>query len=332
MSNNSNFIKKANESSSFLSESKILSQISNIGKSVIISVENLLYFQEHYELIKRLIEKVKISNFSWITINNDGTYTEKNLGNPTEINQVTIINIINEELKNYKGQSFVVNNGIKFLYSDGKINEEVDSCLEKNKSMQERLKVLHPVSELNEVFEHFKVNCKHQKKYYDKCFSHHKIIKKEIKEQELRNILMKYLQKNMQGEVSIEFCTDYLNDEESVDIYLNDGKQRAIIEVKFSFEEKYYEGKTFYKPIKKIEQGIEQLNKYAIHLAKDTRLVDYGYVYMFYITDMEETEIDKKIDDKVRELEKIFSKDLASIFEGVKTNNMKVWGIDCKKI
>ena len=47
---------------------------------------------------------------------------------------------------------------------------------------------------------------------------------------------------------------------------------------------------------------------------------------------MEETEIDKKIDDKVRELEKIFSKDLASIFEGVKTNNMKVWGIDCKKI
>lgn len=211
------------------------------------------------------------------------------------------------------------------MYSNGEINEELDSCLEKTKSMQEKLKVLYPVSELNEVFEHFKVNCRYKKEYYEECFSYDKVIKKEIKEKELRNILMKYLKKNMKGEVSIEFCTNYLNDEESVDIYLYDGTQRAIIEVKFSFERKYYEGKTFYNIFSRIKDGINQLNKYAIHLAKDSRLVDYGYVYMFYIKDMEDNQIEKQISDDIRVLEKTFSKDLLSIFQGVKTNNMKTW-------
>lgn len=324
MSNNS-FIQQASESSPFLSESKILSQIANMKKAVIISMNDLLYFQKYYSLIKSLIERAKVSNFLWITINYDGTYIEKNLGNPKELKQATIINIVEKNLKNYKGYSFIVNNGIKYLYSNGEINEELDSCLEKTKSMQEKLKVLYPVSELNEVFEHFKVNCRYKKEYYEECFSYDKVIKKEIKEKELRNILMKYLKKNMKGEVSIEFCTNYLNDEESVDIYLYDGTQRAIIEVKFSFERKYYEGKTFYNIFSRIKDGINQLNKYAIHLAKDSRLVDYGYVYMFYIKDMEDNQIEKQISDDIRVLEKTFSKDLLSIFQGVKTNNMKTW-------
>ncbi len=323
------FIQQASESSPFLSESKILSQIASMGKAVIISMDDLLYFQKYYLSIKVLIERAKVSNFLWIIINSDGTCTEEKLGNPKEINQSTIINIVEEKLKTYKGHSFIVNDGIEFLYSDGKINEEVDSCLEKNKKMQERLKILHPVSELNEVFEHFKINCRHKKEYYDECFSHDKVIKKEVREQELRNILMKYLQNNMRGEVSVEFCTDYLNDEESVDIYLNDGNQRAIIEVKFSFEKKYYEGKTFYNIFTRIEDGINQLNKYAIHLAKDSRLVDYGYVYMFYIKDMAENQIEKEINDKIGVLKESFSSELYSIFAGVKTNDMKAWCSQC---
>lgn len=326
---NRDFIQQASESSSFLSESKILSQISSMGKAVIISMDDLSYFQKHYRNIKDLIEKTKVSNFLWITINSDGSYNEEKLGNPKEINQVTIINIVEEKLRTYKGHSFIVNDGIEFLYSDGKINEELDSCLEKNKKMQERLKILHPVSELNEVFEHFKINCRHKKEYYDECFSHDKVIKKEVKEQELRNILMKYLQNNMRGEVSVEFCTDYLNDEESVDIYLNDGNQRAIIEVKFSFIKKYYEGKTFYNIFTRIEDGINQLNKYAIHLSKDSRLVDYGYVYMFYINDMAKSQIENKINEKIGVLKESFSSELHSIFEGVKINDMKAWFSQC---
>ena len=83
MSNNS-FIQQASESSPFLSESKILSQIANMKKAVIISMNDLLYFQKYYSLIKSLIERAKVSNFLWITINYDGTYIEKNLGNPKE--------------------------------------------------------------------------------------------------------------------------------------------------------------------------------------------------------------------------------------------------------
>lgn len=320
------FIQQASKSSPFLSESKILAQIDSMRKAVIISMDDLLYFQKYCRDIKVLIERVKVSNFLWITINSDGSFTEENLGNPKEINQSTIINIVEEKLKTYKGYSFVVNDGIKFLYFEGKINEEVDSCLEKNKKMQERLNILYTVSELNEVFEHFKVNCRHKKEYYAECFSHDKVIKKEVRERELRNMLKKYLQNNMRGEVSVEFCTDYLNDEESVDIYLNDGNQRAIIEVKFSFEKKYYEGKTFYNIFTRIEDGIKQLNKYAIHLAKDSRLVDYGYVYMFYIKDMDENQIMKEINDKIGGLKESFSSELYSIFSGVKINDMKAWG------
>lgn len=326
---NKDFIQQANKSSPFLSESKILSQIASMEKAVIISMDDLSYFQKYYLNIKTIIERSKVSNFLWITINSDGTCTEEKLGNPKEINQVTIINIVEEKLKTYKGHSFIVNDGIKFLYSHGKINEELDSCLEKSLKMQERLKILQPVSELNEVFEHFKINCRHKKEYYDKCFSHDKVIKKEVREQELRNILMEYLKNHMRGEVSVEFCTDYLNDEESVDIYLNDGTQRAIIEVKFSFEKKYYEGKTFYNIFTRIEDGINQLNKYAIHLAKDARLVDYGYVYMFYIQDMTENQIDNEINDKIEVLKESFSSELYSIFAGVRTNDMKAWYSQC---
>lgn len=81
----------------------------------------------------------------------------------------------------------------------------------------------------------------------------------------------------MRGEVSVEFCTDYLNDEESVDIYIYDGCQRAIIEVKFSLPEKYYAGSTHYSITARTGDGIKQLDKYARHLAKDGRLVDFGY-------------------------------------------------------
>ena len=40
---------------------------------------------------------------------------------------------------------------------------------------------------------------------------------------------------------------------------------------------------------------------------------------------MEDNQLEKKISDNIRILKKTFSKDLLSIFQGVKTNNMKTW-------
>ena len=276
---NRNFLQQASESSSFLSESKILSQIAGMGKAVIISMDDLSYFQKYYINIKDLIEKAKTSIFLWITINSDGSYNEEKLGNPKEINQATIINIVEEKLKTYKGHSFIVNDGIEFLYSYGKINEELDSCLEKNKKMQERLKILHPVSELNAVFEHFKINCRYKKEYYDECFSHDKVIKKEVREQELRNILMKYLQNNMRGEVSVEFCTDYLNDEESVDIYwlyVKCGGEKSSITLRYSKLNKLFQVVEFFYPI-----AYPFYNFYLVIFTLNKSII---YIIFLYIT------------------------------------------------
>lgn len=164
------------------------------------------------------------------------------------------------------------------------------------------------------------------KTYYDMCFNENGKVKAEIKEQELRNILLQYLNKNMQGEVAVEFCTSYVNDEESVDIYVNDGKQRAIIEVKFSLPEKYYEGATNYSLSQRVGDGIKQLDKYALHLAKDARLVDYGYVFVFYMSDLKTETICNRIDKKVAEVMQESSEELHSIFSGVETSDMKMWG------
>ncbi len=126
--------------------------------------------------------------------------------------------------------------------------------------------------------------------------------------------------------MSVEFCTDYLNDEESVDIYIYDGSQRAIIEVKFSLPKKYYAGSTHYSITTRTGDGIKQLDKYARHLAKDGRLVDFGYVYMFYMSDLKEETLKSRIDRKTNEMLRELSDELNSIFDGVEINDMKCWG------
>ena len=183
------------------------------------------------------------------------------------------------------------------------------------------------MSDLREVFENFYSACKYQKGFYEYCFENGRMIKAEIKEQELRNLLMKYLNQKVKGDVQSEFCTDYYNDEESVDIYLNDGIERAIIEVKFSFEKKYYLGSTYYNFGKRVGAGMSQLDKYAKHLAKDKRQVDYGYVYMFYCNDMTEEQVKQEISDQQNELRENLSPDFYSIYKSTITNNMLQWAI-----
>ena len=208
-----------------------------------------------------------------------------------------------------------------------KVDENNNSCFQKTRTMQAKLDVLKPISGIREVFAHFIVECVYKKDNYNICFDYLSgKVKAEIKEQDLRNILLQYLEKNMRGEVSVEFCTDYLNDEESVDIYIYDGCQRAIIEVKFSLPEKYYAGSTHYSITARTGDGIKQLDKYARHLAKDGRLVDFGYVYMFYMSDVKKETLMSRIDNKTNELLRGLSDELNSIFDGVEMNDMKCWG------
>lgn len=320
------FLSKASESNSLISESKILSQLGGLGKAIIISMDKLEYFSNYYLQIKDSIEKIRKSQLYHIKIEGDGRCEIEDLGNRDK-SEAEIINLVDKRFKTYKGYCFVVDSGMQYLYVDGKIDQNIITCLEKTKSMQKKLQLLRPVSCIKEVFAHFKVDCGYLQEYYELCFnkSNNKV-KQGIKEQELRNILLQYLSKKMQGEVSVEFCTDYSNDEESVDIYVNDGNQRAIIEVKFSLPSKYYEGPTHYSLSTRTGDGIKQLDKYARHLSKDGRLVDYGYVYMFYISDLKEETVKLRINKKVREIMTEVSNELHSIFAGVEINDMKCWG------
>lgn len=323
------FLSKAKHSSSFISESKILSKLSELDKAIIISMDDLEYFNKYYMQIKDSVEKIKKSRFYHIEMNDKGICQVQDIDS-REISEAQIINYVKNEFENFTGYCFVVNSGMQYLYKDGKIDHSIMNCLQKTKSMKEKLEILKPVSSIKEVFEHFKIECKYSEDYYNRCFDvNEKKVKEEIKEQELRNILMLYLAKQMQGEVAVEFCTDYFNDEESVDIYLNDGIQRAIIEVKFALTKKYYAGSTFYSVGARTGDAIRQLDKYAKHLSKDARLVDFGYVYMFYINDLKDGIVNKRIEESTEKAMSEVSNDLYSIFEGVETNNMKCWGSAC---
>ena len=318
------FLEKAKNSSSLISEQKILEYLSNMDKAVIITLDKLEYFQANLLDIKRKIEKLARSNIYHISIGKNGIEEEKRLES-REINDLKFHNLVDRMVKEYEGYCFIVNSGIYYMMYNGEIDSTLESSLATTKAMQRLLNTKKNVSDLLEVFENFYSACKYQKYYSEYCFDKDRKIKAEIKEQELRNLLQDYLNENVKGEVQTEFCTDYYNDEESVDIYLNDGVQRDIIEVKFSFEKEFYKGKTNYSFDKRVGDGMKQLDKYALHLAQGKRQVDFGYVYMFYCKRLTEEEVREKIESKYEELKEYLSKEFFSIYKDTITNNLCNW-------
>jgi len=319
-----NFLDKARNSNSLISEQRILEYLSKLDKAVIISLDNLEFFSKHLVDIKFKIERVARSDIHHLKIDNNGIKLHETIGK-SSINEAQLYNLVDGIFKNYPGYCFVVNAGISYVMLNGIVDEKTNASFMKRKTMQQLLGTKKNVCDLEEVFENFFSACKHHKEYKEYCFSSNGMIKAEIKEQELRNLLMKYLDHNVKGEVQPEFCTDFYNDEESVDIYLNDGTHRAIIEVKFAFKESYYSGNTYYSFSARIGDGMKQLDKYALHLADGRRQVDYGYVYMFYCNDMKADTIRSKVNAKYQELERVLSAEFFSIYKCTVTNDLHCW-------
>lgn len=319
-----NFFDRAKNPSNLLSEQKILDKLSELDKAVVITMDNPDLFMKYFADIKATIEKLSRTEIFHLSITDKGIETKETLAE-RKMKEMEFHNLIDEKFKSHKGICFVVNSGISFVLIDGKFDSDVGGSLQQFKTMQELLDTTKYISDLPEVFENFYSACKYRKTYFEECFDTSKKIKAEIKEQELRNILMRYLKSHVKGEVLTEFCTDYQNDEESVDIYIYDGRERAIIEVKFSFSKSYYLGSTYYSFETRIGDGLKQLDKYAIHLAKDNRQVEYGFLYMFYRNDMTEDDVQQSIKNKYEELENVLSSHFQTIYKKTLVNDMKYW-------
>ncbi|WP_314830844.1 hypothetical protein [uncultured Streptococcus sp.] len=318
------FLERASKTESVTSESKLLDIFAEYSKVVVICTQSSLSITEQLDELLAEIRFLPIAKIHCIDIN-ESEFTSKEIA-LRKISDPEFINMVLEISRKKNCIVYAVNEGIKLIAQNGVINTEVEACLAKTKTMQDQLNLLKPISELKEVFETFNVECQYKEYYYNKCFNSRGKIKAEIKEQELRNILLEFLRNKMKGEVSIEYCTSIIRDEESVDIYLNDGQEQAIIEVKFSFLRSIYEGKSYYKLQDKCLLGIEQLDRYAKHLQEDNRIVEYGFVYMFFhnanneqeLLDVE-THIHNYVDGKT------LSDAFYSIYQKIIFNNLALW-------
>ena len=318
------FLERASKTESVISETKLLDIFAKRNKVVVICTQSNLSIIEKLDELLAEILVLPIAKIHCIDIN-ESEFTSKEIA-LSKISDSEFINMVLDISREKNCIVYAVNEGIKLIAQNGKINTEVEACLAKTKTMQDQLNLLKPISELKEVFETFNLECQYQEYYYSECFNSNGKIKAEIKEQKLRNILLEFLKNKMKGEVSIEYCTSIIRDEESVDIYLNDGQEQAIIEVKFSFLKSIYEGKSNYKLQAKCLLGIKQLDRYAKHLQEDSRLVEYGFIYMFFHNannEQERLDVETYIHNFVNS--KTLSDAFYSIYQKIVFNNLALW-------
>lgn len=323
---NSSFLELARKSpdASFASEAKILERLQTLKKSVIISADHTRHIEDYYLNIKTEIENQKTAYFFHYHVKSTGISNCEQLFRSAEMNEAELINYVVKTLNPNNKYVFVVDNGFRCLFVDGKVSTETDNCLSRYSTMKKELDSLVPISKLPYIFELYHFQCSHGLNYCD-CFGKDSKILPTIREQELRNFLLKFLITNVKGSVQTEFCTDFENDEESVDIFLNDAKETAIIEVKFAFSKKYYAGKTHYNLEDRAKKGYQQLDKYAVHLAKDNRRIEYGYLYIFHMLDKSDDQVKSEVDQLFASIKDECSADFNSLYSGTCYNNMHEW-------
>ena len=83
--------------------------------------------------IKEEIAKLKQSQLYHIEIVNDGQYSINSLGD-RNVNESQIINMVTERFKDYKGYCFIVDAGMQYLFVNGKVDENINSCFQNDKN------------------------------------------------------------------------------------------------------------------------------------------------------------------------------------------------------
>lgn len=179
------------------------------------------------------------------------------------------------------------------LVRDGGFDESFANSLADKKRILEAEGKKLDIDQLEEAFEHFHVERKHNGCDYIKDGK----VSDDINEQQLRNQLIQYLVKATNMMVHPEFCTSRTKDEESVDVSVIDKNNLvAIIEVKFIVAKKFYvtpERHRYPYSFSRFKDGYEQLNRYYIDLEENYQLHS-AYLYMFYAHSMKAETIKEK--------------------------------------
>lgn len=166
------------------------------------------------------------------------------------------------------------------LFHNGVFARDFENSFADKKKMIEAERRKYNIDQLEQVFNNF-----HFHRMYQGCeYVENGKVSNSISEQQLRNHLMKYLLVETNCRVIPELCTSFENDEESVDISLIDKDQSvAIIEVKYFVKKGYFEdsNKSAYSP-SRFSNGYTQLNRYCIHLNRDSYNLHSAFLYMFY--------------------------------------------------
>ena len=193
----------------------------------------------------------------------------------------------NKASQNYENKYVYcqTNNGVD-LYKDGEIDDDFSEFFDERKRIDKENSTKSDLNKLPEVLKRYQVLRKIDRKT---TFFRGDKIDSSLFEQDFRNDLNDFLEKNMKGRVTFEENTSKMADEESVDLAISDKNHNiSIIEVKFIVKSCYFdgivpgkEGYSFFR----FRDGYEQLNRYCQTLAADSRKIYQSYLYMFYAHD-----------------------------------------------
>lgn len=262
-------------------------------KTFVIKLENLSNMAEYLvsltEYLKKTYKKSEICVFS---LNSAGEWTHNCISEKEYYNETSFINESAELSKG--GYTFILTEDKCLLYDHGKISEEFEQQYFDSERIVQEYQKRYDIYKIDKVFELYQVEKKHEET--NEIFVEGLIDRDKVSEQWLRNDLHDFLDNNLKGIVHMEYCTSKVNDEESVDIVYIDPieDKHCVIEVKFFIEGKFFFGSKRKKyDEKKILAGLEQLNRYCVHLHEMKKEAYSSYLYVFCASSIPHDELIK---------------------------------------
>lgn len=285
MPRNDNFLDSVNFISENQAEYSILSDLYSECKNMIFMFEisELSKIKFYYsDVVKFINNNYKSFDTRKFSLDSNGELSSEILLNQagSSLKDEELFNSAMEITNKNNSYVLVRANRSLVLINNGKFDLVFKNIFADKQALIDSNNKKRNIDELELVFENF-----HSERKYKGCdYVNGVKVKDSITEQQLRNHLIIFLEKATKLHIVPELCTSKEEDEESVDIGIIDSDNEVVI-----IEVKYFVKKgLFVNPNKKaysksrFKDGYEQLNRYCIHLNKDSYKLHSAFLYMFY--------------------------------------------------